>query len=168
MFYAMTFFVDLDDPDEMEEWDCSTCKGYEAPTPFEAVKAHWDHCWLDDPATDAERFLAWLDNECYSYTFHVIGQDGSQWLISFDIVPVGVTEKTVEGSRHDVRRRVLWAEKNVLTEPCSPEHAAAYPARWEFVTEEQAAKAKETDPDASGSGWWICDFEGKAVIHETA
>ncbi len=163
MIYAMTFCVSLDDGQELEEWDCSTCRGYEAPTPFDAVKAHWGHCWLDDPGTDQERFVAWLNSDDYysQYEFHVIGLDGSHWIVSFEVVPIGVTEEPIEGSRHNVRRRVLWGERNVKTEPASAEHAAAYPARWEFVTEEQAAKAREADPMAydDGAGWWIRDFE---------
>lgn len=162
MIYAMTFLVSLDDEQELEEWDCSTCKGYEAPTPFDAVKAHWGHCWLDDPGTDRERFVAWLNGDDYysQYEFHVIGLDGSHWIVSFEVVPVGVTEAPVDGSRHDVWRRVIWGERNVQTVPASTEHAAAYPARWVFVTEEMAAAEKAADPDIMDSaGWWIHDFE---------
>ena len=159
MIYAMTFLVSLDDDQELEEWDCSTCKGYEAPTPFDAVRAEWGHCWLDDPAMDQERIRDWIGGETDEYEFHVIGLDGSHWIVSFEVVPVGLTEELVEGSRHDVRRRVVWGERNVKTEPASAEHAAAYPARWEFMSEEQAAAETLKDPYGMASaGWWIRDF----------
>lgn len=152
--YAMTFFVGLDD-DELEEWDSTTCRGVEAPSPAHAVHLEWSHCWFEDPATDNERFIQWFEGDVNHYDFHVIcREDGSQWIVSFDVVPVEFDLET---------RAITWGYANKTTVPCSGEHAAEYRPVWVWVTAEQEAVAKAKDPlTDEREGWWIETFEDKA------
>jgi hypothetical protein len=165
MIYAMTFF----DTEDAEEWDSSCCHGVEANGPFEAVKKRWGHCWLDDPGMDRERVDKWFDGENDSYEFHVIAQDGSQYLVTFDVEPVSFSSEKIPGSRHKPRRRIVWREDNVKIASVTDEHAARYPAKWRLYTANIVAAELVSYPQSDvEEGWWIHHFCEGAPCAECA
>jgi hypothetical protein len=147
MFYCMTF------ADENEDWDVGDHYAHEAATPFDAVQKAWGHCWLNDPGTDPERIQAWLEGEPDgAKAFHVISLDGSQWLVAFEVHPVGFDA---------AKRCIVWEMRHVETAP--HEQADRHRAKWIWVTAEHAAAERAADELSNADeGWWIdhfCDGE---------
>lgn len=146
MYYATSFF-DIDD----EEWCDSSCEGHEAASPEDAVRATWGHCYLDDPATDRERLEEWFSGRTDTPEWHVIALDRTHWIVTFEIRPVAFEDG-------ENGRRVRWEMHHVSTISAPHEHAAKYPARWRYVTSEEAKADVADGCNWMSEGWWIDHF----------